>query len=312
MSTETGQNQLDDDQVAAVEIAGGAVRGRIVRLGAALDTALCGDRYPEPVARLLGEAIIIAALVGRSLKFKGKLVVQTMGTNAGAVSMLVAECTTDGDLRAYARFDAARLKEIMLDSRNPGADVLIQGDGSEGGGTFAMSIDQGPDMERYQGLAAIEGPSLAACAEHYFEQSEQIPTRLGLAVGLLQVPGKAPQWRGGGLMVQRIAGDSARKSTDDEWDNAKAVMSTLSAAEILDPDLSSENLLYRLFHEMGVGRAAPQTLAAKCSCSRDRLLATLKTFDKAAQDEMMEDGKISANCEFCAKDYIFTPDDLNV
>ena len=127
-----------------------------------------------------------------------------------------------------------------------------------------------------------------------------------------EVPGKAPQWRGGGLMVQRIAGDSARKSTDDEWDNAKAVMSTLSAAEILDPDLSSENLLYRLFHEMGVGRAAPQTLAAKCSCSRDRLLATLKTFDKAAQDEMMEDGKISANCEFCAKDYIFTPDDLNV
>jgi molecular chaperone Hsp33 len=302
--------ELIDDQVAAIQIGDGSVRGRIVRMGTALDQALGGDRYPEPVARLLGEAIMISALVARSLKFDGKLLVQAMGTNEGAVSMLVAESTTDGHVRAYARYDDASLARILDKQPVPGADMLISG--GESGGTFAMTIDQGANMERYQGLAAIEGASLARCAEHYFRQSEQVPTRLHLAVGQLQNPGQDPAWRGGGLMVQRIAGDHARRDTDDAWNHAKAVMPTLSAEEVLDPDLASDQLLYRLFHELGVRRAEPANILAKCSCSRDRLLATLNTFEKSERTEMLQDGEVKANCEFCTTDYIFTKMELGL
>lgn len=299
-----------DDQVAAIQLGDGSVRGRVVRMGAALDRALGGDRYPEPVSRLLGEGILISALVARSLKFDGKLIVQAMGTNEGAVSMMVAESTTDGHVRAYARYDQSSLDRILANNPRPGADILING--GEGGGTFAMTIDQGADMDRYQGLAAIEGASLASCAEHYFRQSEQIPTRLHLAVGQLQTPGAALQWRGGGLMVQRIAGDSARADTQDAWDHAKAVMPTLSDEEVLDPDLGSDQLLYRLFHELGVHRAEPDNILAQCSCSRDRLLATLKTFEKSARIEMLQDGKVTANCEFCSTDYTFNEVELGL
>ena len=303
-------NPMHDDHVAAIQISDGSVRGRIARMGLALDQALGGNRYPEPVARLLGEGVLISALVARSLKFKGKLIVQAMGTNEGAVSMMVAESTTDGHVRAYARYDQGSLDRLLVDNPRPGADILING--GEGGGTFAMTIDQGADMDRYQGLAAIEGASLASCAEHYFRQSEQIPTRLHLAVGQLQIPGAEPTWRGGGLMVQRIAGDKARADTEEAWDHAKAVMPTLSDEEVLDPELSSDQLLYRLFHELGVHRSKPDHIGAQCSCSRDRLLSTLKTFDKSARSEMLQDGKVTANCEFCTTDYIFDEVELDL
>lgn len=296
--------EMNDDQTAAVQIGEGAVRGRIIRLGEVLDKAVGHDRYPEPVARLLGEAVLISALVARSLKFKGRLFVQAHGTNDGAVSMLIAECTTDGEVRGYARFDPPSLERILAQNPNPDASTLM------GGGTFAMTIDQGADMDRYQGLSAIEGASLGDCAEHYFRQSEQIPTRIRLAVGQVQVPGGEAQWRGGGLMVQRIAGDIARGDEEESWDMAKAVFATLTDAEMLDPDLASDTLLYRLFHEQGVTRMDPQDVFAKCSCSRERLHDTIKTFDAAAIEDMMDDGRITANCEYCGTDYVFVPEDL--
>ncbi|NNC38453.1 MAG: molecular chaperone Hsp33 [Hyphomonadaceae bacterium] len=299
-----------DDNVAAVQIGDGSVRGRIIRMGPALDTALGQNRYPVPVARLLGEAVLISGLVARSLKFDGKLLVQATGTNEGAVSMIVAESTTDGHVRAYARYDQDSLDRITAVDTVPGADMLMSG--GESGGTFAMTIDQGPDMDRYQGLAAIEGQSLAACAEHYFRQSEQIPTRLQLAVGQLLMPGQEAGWRGGGLMVQRIAGDRARSETEDAWDLSRAVMSTVSDEELLDPDLATDHLLYRLFHEMGVQRANPDQILARCSCSRDRLHETLVTFDRKDREDMLQDGNVTANCEFCATDYIFTKEDLGL
>lgn len=294
-----------DNQTAPVRIGEGRVHGRIIRLGTALDSAICHGDYPKPVAQLLGEAVLIAGLVARSLKFKGKLYVQAHGTNEGAVSLLTAECTTDGDVRAYARFDEDALAHILGDNPYPDAQALM------GGGTFAMTIDQGKDMDRYQGLSAIEGASLGDCAEHYFRQSEQIPTRIQLAVGQVQVPGSAPQWRGGGLMVQRIAGDKARGDAAEAWDMAKAVMGTLSAEELLDPDLGSDDLLYRLFHEQGVSRLEPKDIFAKCACSKERLHNTLKSFDAKAVDDMMQDGKITANCEYCGTDYVFTQKDLD-
>ena len=314
MSTEdinvTAQLPMVDDHVAALQIGDGSVRGRIIRMGAALDKALGQNRYPEPVARLLGEGILISGLVARSLKFKGKLLVQAMGTNEGAVSMLVAESTTDGHIRAYARYNQENLDRILKDDPVPGAQLLMSG--GEPGGTFAMTIDQGADMDRYQGLAAIEGQSLSDCAEHYFRQSEQIPTRLHLAVGQLQIPSQEPGWRGGGLMVQRIAGDRARSDTDEAWDLSKAVMATVSDEELIDPDLPTDQFLFRLFHELGVHRAVPDSVIAKCACSRERLHATLQTFDKAARQDMLQDGKVTANCEFCSTDYVFTREELGL
>ncbi len=298
------QNIMTDDQIAAVQIGGGEVRGRVLRLGSSLDEVLGGDRYPQAVASLLGEAVMISALVASSLKFKGRFLVQAHGTNEGAVSMLAAECTTDGNMRAYARFDALSLERILAENDRPDAKTLT------GGGSFAMTIDPGSGKDRYQGISAIEGATLAACAEHFFKQSEQVPTRINLAVGRLQLPGQAQEWRGGGIMVQRVAADLARGDAEDAWDMSKALMGTLKDEELLDPDLGSERLLYRLFHEQGVRMDTPMDLRAQCSCSRERLLASIKTFEVADREEMFEDGKITASCEFCATDYVFTQQDV--
>ncbi len=306
METQTSLEvaSMKDNQIASFTLGEGAVRGRIIRLGQALDQVLGGDRYPEPVARILGEAVMVSALVATALKFDGKLIVQALGTNDGAVSMLVAETTTGGDMRAYARFDDEMLAKIIATDSRPDFATLM------GGGTMAMTIDQGAKAERYQGLAAIESGSLSDAIEHYFAQSEQVPTFINMAVGQLQTPDQDEQWRGAGLLVQRIADDAVRASSSESWAMTEASMNTLGADELLDPDLSSERLLYRLFHEQGVRVEPPRSVRARCSCSKQRLLETLKTFDEAAIQDMMVDGKITARCEFCQTDHEFFPADL--
>jgi molecular chaperone Hsp33 len=296
-------NEVTVFTVGGTEEALSPVRGRAVRLPDALQTALA-DRYPDPVARLLGEAMIIGALVAQSLKFDGRLVVQCHGTNKGAVSLLMADCTTGGQIRGYARFDDEVLKSIMLDNRNPGADVLL------GGGTFSMTIDQGPDTDLYQGLAAVEGNRLSDCAEHFFKTSDQIPTMIRLAVG--QELGEAGSlWTGGGLMIQRVAGDDARGETGDVYQTATALMSTVTDAELIDPDLPMETLLFRLFNEDGVRVLDRSPVSADCRCSRERLEKTLESFDAKAIAEMAdEDGNIRASCEFCDVEYVFLVTEL--
>lgn len=303
--TDTAQN-ITTDHVTVFQIDGQPVRGRAVKLGPALDTALNPGgkaRYPDAVARLLGEAMMTGALVAQSLKFEGRLVVQCHGTNDGAISLLIADCTTDGNIRGYARWDAEKLKEIELDNRNPGADILL------GSGTFSMTIDQGPEMDQYQGIAAIEGESLSSCAEHYFNQSEQIPTRIQLACGQ-SIDSAGSHWSGAGMMIQKIADDEARVDATLPWETAQQLFATLTDAELIDPDLSTDHLLYRLFHEDGVRVVETHEVHAKCRCSRDRLLDTLKSFEPSALDDMAEDGVISANCEFCATDYRFPISDI--
>lgn len=299
-----------DNEVTVFQLHEQPVRGRAVHLGEALHQALTGPngepRYPDPIARLLGEAMLIGALVTQALKFKGRLVVQCHGTNKGAISLLMADCTTEGDIRGYARWDEATLKETLLDNRNPGADVLL------GEGTFSMTIDQGPDMDQYQGLAAIQGQRLSECAEHYFKQSEQIPTAIKLAVGQVQSTEEAPTWRGGGMMIQKIANDTARGDTENAWATAQSLFATISDAELIDPDLAQNRLLYRLFHEDGVRVVETHKISGKCRCSRERLETTLRSFDAAALKDMAEDGKaIKANCEFCATDYVFELADIS-
>lgn len=295
----TTENLLTVFTVGGDEDTLAPVRGRAVRLPSALQTALA-DRYPDPIARLLGEAMIIGALVSQSLKFDGRLVVQCHGTNKGAVSLLMADCTTAGQIRGYARYDEAALKSLLLDNRNPGADALL------GGGTFSMTIDQGPDTDLYQGLAAVEGKRLSDCAEHFFEKSDQIPTLMRLAVGQ-EVGPAGSVWTGGGLMIQRMAEDEARGGTNEVYETAKALMSTVDDAELIDPDLPTDTLLFRLFNEDGVRVLDHATINAECRCSRERLENTLRSFDAKALADMADaDGKVRATCEFCAVEHVFT------
>jgi molecular chaperone Hsp33 len=187
----------------------------------------------------------------------------------------------------------------------PGAKTLL------GEGVFIMTVDQGPDMDRYQGVTPIEGETLALCAEQYFAQSEQTPTRVRLAVG--QTPGAAgPVWRAGGLLIQHIAEDDARGATQEAWDRSRALFMTLGEDELVDPDTPPSTLLWRLFHEDGVRVFEPRALKAFCRCSSERIAGVLSSFPAAERTDMVEeDGLIRVTCEYCARTYSFEPSALN-
>ena len=291
---------LTDDLVAAFQIEGWPLRGRIVRLGGAIDEVLGRHDYPEPVANLLGEACALAALVGSSLKFEGKLVVQAQGD--GPVSLVVADYDTTGGLRGYCSFDPARVEAASQGFARPGAQSLL------GGGVFIMTIDQGPESDRYQGIVAIEGETLALCAEQYFAQSEQTPTRVRLSVGQVDV-GEGLRWRAGGILIQNIAADEARGSTEDVWERAQALFATTGEDELIDPTLPGETLLWRLFNEDGVRLFEARPLRAFCRCSADRVATVIQTFSDEEKAEMTEDdGKIRVKCEYCSRTYEFEPE----
>jgi molecular chaperone Hsp33 len=292
-----------DDLVAPFQIESQPVRGRIVRLGAAADDILNRHAYPEAVANLLGEACALAALVGASLKFDGRLIVQAQGD--GPVAYVVVDYDTSGSMRGYCRFDEDRVAEACKGFARPGAKTLL------GEGVFIMTIDQGPDMERYQGVTPIEGETLALCAERYFAQSEQTPTRVLLATA--QVRDSGPdRWRAGGMILQNIAGDAARGSTDDAWDTVQALFGTLGEDELVDPTISPSTLLFRLFHEEGVRMFEPKAIRAFCRCSEERILSVLRSFPAEERGDMVEDdGQIRVTCEYCSRVYEIEPEQVD-
>lgn len=287
-----------DDLVAAFQIEGWPVRGRIVRLGAAIDEVLTRHAYPEPVANLLGEACALAALVGSSLKFEGRLILQAQGD--GPVAYVVVDYDTAGQMRGYCRFDAERVAAVSGGFARPGAKTLL------GQGAFTMTVDQGPDMDRYQGITPIEGETLALCAEQYFQQSEQTPTRIRLAVGRVNT-GSGDTWRAGGILIQNIAEDAARGSTAEVWERAQILFATTGEDELIDPTLPAETLLWRLFHEDGVRLFEAKRLRAFCRCSEERILGVLKSFGDE-EDMADADGLIRVTCEYCARVYEVTPE----
>ena len=291
-----------DDIVAPFQIEGEPVRGRSVRLGAAVDTILQAHDYPEPVANLLGEACALAALVGSNLKFEGRLIVQAQGD--GPVRYVVCDYDTTGALRGYCRYDAERVADAAKGFLRPGAKTLL------GAGVFIMTVDQGADMDRYQGVTAIEGETLALCAEQYFAQSEQTPTRVRLAVGQTDV-GQGLAWRAGGMLIQNVAEDDARGPTAEAWVRTQAFFETLGEDELIDPNLSAERLLFRLFHEDGVRVFEHKPLQAFCRCSQARIESVLASFSAEEQRDMVEaDGQIRVTCEYCSKVYDVNPVDL--
>ena len=312
-----------DDTVQPFEVSALDLRGRVVRLGPAVDTILTGHDYPQPVAKLLGEAIVLGVLLGTALKFEGRFILQTK--TDGPVRMLVVDFMTPDRVRACARFD----KQAVADAISAGradAGVLL------GRGHLAMTIDQGGAKNRYQGLVALEGGTLEDAAHEYFLRSEQIPTRVRLAVAeefLAASGGATHRWRAGGMLLQfvpraperaRVAdldpGDApegtARHTVreDDAWVEGRSLVETVEDVELIDPAVSSERLLYRLFHERGVRVFRSAELRAQCSCSRESVEAMLRSFPQTDRDEMVENGKISVTCEFCSATYVFEPADV--
>jgi len=295
---------IPDDLVGAFQIEGEPVRGRVARLGPAVDKILRAHSYPEPVANLLGEACALAALVGSNLKFNGRLIVQAQGS--GPVRYVVADYDTSGGLRGYCRFDEEEVAAVSAGFLRPGARTLL------GEGVFIMTVDQGTDMDRYQGVTAIEGETLALCAEQYFAQSEQTPTRILLAVGQVDGAEHRQHWRAGGVLIQNIADDEARGSTTEAWSRTQILFETIGEDELVDPELSSNTLLWRLFHEDGVRVFGPQPLRAFCRCSQERIETVLRAFDPGERADMVEDdGKIRVTCEYCAHVYAVEPADLD-
>lgn len=309
-----------DDTILPFEVASLDVRGRVARLGPAVDAILAGHDYPQPVAKLLGEAIVLGVLLGTTLKFDGRFILQTK--TDGPVRMLVVDFATPDKVRACARFDKQQVADAIA-AGAPDAAALL------GRGHLAMTIDQGTEMNRYQGLVALDGGTLEDAAHEYFLRSEQIPTRVRLAVAeefRAASGGASHRWRAGGILLQFVPraperaripdldpGDAPEGTTphvvpeDDAWVEGRSLVETVEDIELIDPALSSEQLLYRLFHERGVRVFRSAELRAQCSCSRESVEAMLRSFSQADRDDMVEEGAISVTCEFCSATYVFEP-----
>jgi molecular chaperone Hsp33 len=307
-----------DDAVLPFAVEALDLRGRLARLGPALDAILTRHGYPEPVARLLGEAAALTVLLGTALKFEGRFQLQTR--TDGVVDMLVVDFDAPDRLRAFARFNAGRLAQA---GHAPSSALL-------GRGHMAFTIEQGAEVARYQGIAPIEGGSLEQAARVYFQQSEQIPTFIRLAAGQVVTPAGS-SWRAGGLLAQHLPHSPERRrmadlhpgdapeghvapewSEEENWAEAQALAATVEDHELLDPGLSSEDLAYRLFHERGVVAFPAQPLHDSCRCSDERIEDMLRGFSKQERDDMIgEDGMIGVTCEFCSTLRRYHPRDFD-
>jgi molecular chaperone Hsp33 len=320
---ETGLVPAGDDAVVPFQVEELDVRGRTVQLGPLLDGILGRHAYPPEVARLLAEAIALTVILGTSLKFDGKFIMQTQSD--GPVNLLVADFRAPKSVRAYAGYDEELLAQAVTSGRTSPAELL-------GKGTLAFTIDQGEFMQRYQGIVALDGSSLEEVAQIYFRQSEQIPTFVRLSTATLVTRGEdgKPQEsiRAGGLIVQFLpespermrqgdipggdapegAGDFVEE--DDAWTEAKALAATVDDSELTDPQVGAERLLYRLFNERGVRVFPPSKVLDDCSCSRDKIRGVLQGFTADEIRDSIEDGKIEVTCEFCSTKYVFEPDEF--
>jgi len=296
-------NIPQDDLILPFQAEQADVVGRLVKLGPTVDTILSRHAYPEPVSKLLGEAVALTALLGAALKFEGKFILQA--STDGPVDLLVADYQVPGGLRGYARFSAERLAELPADGR------LL------GEGHLAMTIDRGGDTERYQGVVPLEGESLTEAADTYFRQSEQLPTFIRLAVARHYRAGSAGSrswtWRAGGLLVQKLTREGGRSVareaafSEEDWTRARALAETVEDHELLDPLLPPDRLLYRLFHEEQVRAFRAIPLESYCSCSRARVEELLRRFSAEDLAEMVVDGEMWVTCEFCNSRYQFDP-----
>jgi molecular chaperone Hsp33 len=303
-----------DDVVLPFQIDPFALRGRVVRLGPAVDAILSRHDYPPLVAQTLGEMVALAAALAGSLKYTGVFSLQIKG--AGPVRMMVADVTSEGQLRGYAAFDDAvrALPEGVTVPRLFGA------------GHLALTVDQGDDTERYQGIVALEGPTLAECVHHYFRQSEQFQAGVKVAAGTVPDADGARSWRAGAIMVQRLPPEDAQGSAEgrelaeplaataeaqeDGWRRAMILMSSATSAELIHPGLPPWRLVDRLFQAEGVHIYRPHVMQHACRCSRARVEGILRALPRGEVEELKIDGAVVVTCEFCNRRHVFDDDAL--
>lgn len=297
-----------DDMIKPFMLESSHFRGRIVRLGAALDGILGAHDYPEPVAHLVGEMAVLALLLSSMLKFDGIFTLQAQGD--GPINMLVADVTSDGKLRACASYQRDRLESAgaqlaSMQNDEGSANHLAQ---YLGKGYIAFTVDQSiTGGERYQGIVELQGASLVDCVQHYFTQSEQIGTGIKMAIGQ-----RDGQWRAGGIMLQKMpeeGGVHVRSNQanleEDDWRRAMVFLGSCTENEFLDPLLSVDELLMRLFNEEGVRVFEPRSIIKECRCSEERVLSVLAMLDRNDRDYMEKSGVITMTCEFCSHEYAY-------
>ena len=304
-----------DDRVLPFAVEALDVRGRLARLGPALDAIFRCHAYPPPIARAVGEAVVLGVLLGSTLKADGRLQLQTK--TDGPLNMIVVDFDAPDRLRAFARFAPDVLPEALTTG-----ELL-------GSGHFALTIEDLRSDSRYQGVVPVSGQGLEQAAHEYFTQSEQIPTFVRLAVAR-DITAQGVHWRGGGLLLQFLPSSPARlhqadlasgdappgavlrrEAEDDAWTEAKALATTLEDDELVDPGLPSETLLYRLFHERGVSVFDVHPVRSQCRCSTARIDRMLRSFSAQERADMIDArGRIAVTCEFCSTERDFEPGGL--
>jgi molecular chaperone Hsp33 len=312
-----------DDTVLPFQLDRSSIRGRVARLDGALDLVLKQHNYPPVIEALVAEAAVLTALIGQSVKQRWKLSLQVRGK--GPARLIATDYygpTEEGQparIRAYASYDAERLD---LDAE-PFSQI--------GDGYFAVMVDQGPDMTPYQGFTPIAGGSLSACAETYFAQSEQLPTRFSLTFGKSQTPGGVSHWRAGGVMLQHmpaiggsvaaeagsgeggllshvdiLAGDEA-----EDWTRANALLDTVEEIEMIGPTVTPTELLVRLFHEEIPRVFDAQAVHFGCSCGPEKVKQAMSIYSqKDIRTMTTAAGVVTADCQFCSAHYEFDPKTL--
>lgn len=303
MPTDLGNVVMSEfgDFIQPFQIEDLGLMGRIVRLDGALASAFARQNYPVEVASLLAEAMALTASLSGIIKFDGIFTLQTQSD--GPVNLLMSDITSDGDMRGYARFDAEAVELASVRSGSMVPKFL-------GAGHLALTIDQGQDTERYQGIVELTGSSISDCAQAYFRNSEQLETAI-IVVSEIEAD-EMP--RAAALMIQRMPGEDeesiARDDEDEAWHRAVALMSSIKAEELLSEELSVSQVLYRLYHEDGVRVYAQKPLQHTCRCSYEKVSSTLSSFPRDEIEDMSEDGAVTVTCEFCKTDYRFAKEDV--
>ncbi|MCC1482623.1 Hsp33 family molecular chaperone HslO [Roseibaca sp. Y0-43] len=303
-----GEQIAWDDTVLPFQLDNSDIRGRVARLDGALEKVLEKHDYPALVEGLIAEATLLTAMIGQTIKLRWKLSIQIRGD--GPVRLIATDYYAPehegapARIRAYASFDHDRLDEAA----SPYGQI--------GKGYFAILIDQGPDMTPYQGITPLAGQSLSACAETYFAQSEQLPTRFALSYGRSTQPGQPQAWRAGGVMLQHMPGNSEAPRREvaeqaENWTRANMLLDTVEELELIGPQVGPPELLARLFHEEAPRVYDPQAVHFGCTCSEDKVRSALSIYSaKDIATMTTPEGTVTADCQFCGAHYVMAPETL--
>ena len=303
-----------DDLVLPFQIETSDIHGRLVTLGHGVDGILRSHEYPEPVAKLLGELVVVSAASAGAFKFRGMLSLHT--SSDGPVSMMIAEYRAPGTddprvapaaLRGYARFDAGKVAALAQSDLDQAPVPALLGSGH-----LAITMDPGAGAERYQGVIGLEGQTLVECMHGYFRQSEQFEAALRVDVGRTGEAGTP--WRASGIMVQRLPklGAPFLDRENEDWFHALALIGSMDRSVLLDSSIPQATVLENFFPHEAVRAYRPVRVESHCRCTRDKVDTMLHSFSPQDRADMLEDGKVTVTCEFCASTYVFESDHLEL